>query len=305
MRVAALDLGSNTFLLLIADVHEKQLQRVICDETRIVKLAQGVQSSGVLHADALARAEKCFREYAALIKTHKVERIVAVATSAARDAKNGKEFLALGEQYGIPIQIISGQEEARITFLGSTFDQLEAKKCIVIDVGGGSTEIIGYDEEEQSLCGMSVNVGSVRLTEMFITKHPVSRSELAKLHKFAEQEFVKVREVLPNIAGQRIVVVAGTPTSLACLDHAKEYEECFVHGHMLSRQRLQYWTTELAKLSVEEREKLPGMPPKRSEVLVAGTSILDAAIGVLGGSEAMVSTKGVRYGLALSWEQFQ
>src|SRR5262249_6939279 len=142
MRVAALDLGSNTSLLLIAQMEGARLVRVLHDETTITKMGQGVHANRRFHPEALARLDACFASYAKTIRELKCDKVVAVATSAARDVSNGHELLDLGKKHGIPIHIISGDKEAQLTFKGALCDRESTIGIAVVDVGGGSTEII-------------------------------------------------------------------------------------------------------------------------------------------------------------------
>lgn len=297
MKVAALDLGSNTFLLLLAEVRNGQVEKVYGDHTRVVKLGQGIQQNKKFHPDALKRAEDCFRNYAKLIAEFKPEKVLAVATSAARDAENKNDFFALAEKYKIPLQIISGSMEADITFQGATCDFANNVDKAVIDVGGGSTEIIGQGENKK-ITGKSVDVGSVRLTEMFFPQQPPKPQEVAALFDYAQKQFNEARAHFPKNV-KEVIAVAGTPTSLACLELAQDYDESKVHKLTLTQQQIEQWVEKMSPLSVEEREKLKGMPSKRADVLVAGSLILLAAMKSLNVSQVTVSTRGVRFGVAL------
>ncbi len=300
MRVAALDLGSNTSLLLIAEVDGHQITKVILDETRITKLGQGVHASRRFHPDALTRMRKCLMDYAQKIKTHQCEKVIAVATSAARDVANGNELVEMGRELGIPIHIIEGEREADLTFKGALSDRASTEGCAVVDVGGGSTEIIFQGPE--GLKSQSLDVGSVRLTEMYIKAHPVDRTAMTKISQYVQTEFAKVK--LSGAIITELVAVAGTPTTLAALEQQKAFDENLVNGYKLSVDRIQNWIGKLAKMTIAEREVLPGMQPKRSDVIVTGALILAGAVRALGKSEITVSTRGVRYGVALAWQEF-
>ncbi len=312
MRVAALDLGSNTFLLLIAEVAEDpnytsgplQVKEILCDETQVVRLAQDVDKTGRFHPEALKRAELCLLNYRQIIDQYRVDEVRAVATSAARDASNKEQFFSLGDRFHIPIRVIEGSLEAALTFRGATEGGASGKAQVVIDVGGGSTEVIGQSSfgessgAETGVKGHSFDVGSVRLTERFISKHPVPLEELQAMQSFIKEEFERGRGFLPQGPIDEVVAVAGTPTTLACLKMQRDYSEDFVHGCQLSLDEMSEWLTRLASLSIEQREALVGMPAKRADVLVAGLAILMGATKALGQSQVTVSTRGVRYGLA-------
>ncbi len=299
MRVAALDLGSNTTLLLIAEVNNGQI-KVLVDEARVTKLGQGVQASRRFHPEALARMRVCLSEYQALIEAHRCDKVIAVATSAARDVGNGIELVQIGAERGIPIQIISGQSEAELTFRGALFDRGDTRGSAVIDVGGGSTEIIVHSNE--GVRGISVDVGSVRLTEQFVTTDPISPAELSSLTRHIDSAFNRVK--IPTGVLKGAFAVAGTPTTLAALAQQSEYSEEIVHSYKLSVPLIQTWCDRLAQLSGQERRSLPGMQPGREDVIVAGTAILLGAAKALNVSELTVSTRGVRYGVALTAGEF-
>lgn len=308
MKVAALDLGSNTFLLLIAEIDSPSI-KVICDKLTVTRLGQGVGQNGYFHPEALARARQCLNEYRAIIDQEKVDRVVAVATSAARDAKNAEELFAIGRDLKIPIQIIEGDKEAELTFLGSTFDHTfnhGLGQHLVIDIGGGSTEIIvgsaGKIEK-----GFSMDIGSVRLQERFISKQPVLPDEQKALSNYIDEMFVQHAEQLPDpqvktINTIKMIAVAGTPTTLAAVDQGMPFEEGRIHGYQLTRSRLQFWLDQFCAMSVEEKQKLPGMDPKRADVILVGTQILIACMDYYSVETLTVSTKGLRYAAALKWK---
>jgi exopolyphosphatase/guanosine-5'-triphosphate,3'-diphosphate pyrophosphatase len=300
MRVAALDLGSNTSLLLIAEIEAEQVMRIIHDETRVTKMGQGVHANRRFHPEALARLDECLRDYSRAIREHGCEKTVAVATSAARDVHNGGDLIELGRSHGIPIHVVSGELEAQLTFRGALCDRANTKGVAVIDVGGGSTEIISEMWGQPK--GTSVDVGSVRLTELFVSKHPIPFAERASLRDYSAQAFA--RATLPKGPFREVVAVAGTPTTLAAIDQHRDFDERLVHEYKLPLATIEYWADRLAAMTVDERERLPGMQPKRADVIVTGAEILANAIRALGKSEVTVSTRGVRYGAALAWRDF-
>jgi len=299
MRVAALDLGSNTSLLLVAEVEGGVVTRVLHDETTITRMGQGVHANRRLHPEALARLDACFAKYAKTFKELKAETVIGVATSAARDVSNGDELLKLGAKYGIPIHIVSGKKEAALTFRGALCDRVTAEGISVIDVGGGSTEIIS--QQGGAPVGVSVDVGSVRLTELFVKSDPITANEKQEIAKYADEAFAKAR---PPAAAREAVAVAGTPTTLAALDQKIAFDEKKIHGYKLSAAQIDHWIDKMSGLTVEQRQALPGMEPKRADVIVPGTMILRAAMRALNVQQVTVSTRGVRYGVALEWESF-
>lgn len=295
MRVAALDLGSNTFLLLIANVSSKGvIEKVLCDEVRVTRLAEGVNQTKKLSSQALDRAEKCLQEYSKIIGKYQVEKVQAVATSAARDASNSEKFFELAKKYNIPVEIIAGDKEAELTFHGAV-DGSPEQGTVVIDIGGGSTEIIGISNNKVK--GFSLNIGSVRLTEMFISNHPTPTSELYELQTYIKNQLELNKVHLPS-NGYKIIAVAGTPTTLAALDLQQRFSAKDIEGYSLSKDTLTSWLSRLSQLSLEERLMLQGMEKGREDVIIAGLSILKITTEFFCADSITVSTKGVRYGLA-------
>lgn len=305
MRVAALDLGSNTSLLMIADVEEGRIKKILRDELRVTRMGQGVHQNRKLHPEALARLDDCFREYSAIVKSEKVDTVLAMATSAARDVTNADELFSLGRKHGFEIEIIPGDREAEITFKGSTFEEETTSGLYVVDVGGGSTEIIGSDDDGR-LHGGSVDVGSVRLTEMFVSEHPIASVEIRKIKDYVRS---KIKEKLATISLPRpvdLIAVAGTPTTLAAVIQKTPYSHEVVHGFEISLVILEEWMERLAKMTVKERQMLPGMDQKRADVLVAGLIVLIETCKYLNLDRVRVSDRGVRFGVALyAYERLQ
>jgi exopolyphosphatase/guanosine-5'-triphosphate,3'-diphosphate pyrophosphatase len=302
MRIAAIDMGSNTTLMLICDVQNNKITKVISDHSEMTRLSQELQADKLLKPEALDRLDKCLAFYREIMSRAHVEKVVAVATSAARDAKNQSEFFRITDSHAIPVQIISGDQEAKVTFVGSTFDVQDKEGVVVIDIGGGSTEIVA--EQNGRVEGFSLNVGSVRMTEQFFSSHPVRASEVASLEAFLRQELIRQRGHLPEPKNvKRAVAVAGTPTTLAMILQQITFDEEQVHGFVVTKKTVEEWLEKLAGMSIEQRCRLIGMHPKRADVMVAGLAILSSVLQFLELGELTVSTKGVRYGLALLHDQ--
>ena len=297
MKIAALDLGSNTFLMLIAVVNNGAIEEVLVDKVTVTRLGQGVHENKRFHEEALARADQCLENYAAVIGEHGVDKVVAVATSAARDVENKEELLAIGQKWNIPISIISGDEEACLTYRGSTFDLKSPHEYAVIDVGGGSTEVLGVDREGQ-VRGCSVDVGSVRLTEMFIRNDPITKGEMRKVDSYIDRCLQEKKTQI--FCAEKVVAVAGTPTTLAAVVQEREFSETTIHGYRLTLEQIIRYRKIMMDRTLELRKQMKGMDRERADVIVVGTSILKGFIEFLGASEVYVSTKGVRYGLALT-----
>lgn len=305
MIVAAYDFGSNTTLMLVAEVQNGRIVKVLRDESTVTKMGQGVHANRELHPEALQRIDECLNDFDQKLKSipgisDKDVYKVGVATSAARDVKNPDALYDLAKKYNIDLHVIEGKKEAELTFMGSAQDFLENNKtCAVIDVGGGSTEIIVGNE--QNFSGHSYDVGSVRLSELFITKHPIPEKEIINCQNYARGIF---SEKKPEQKIDLVIGVAGTPTTLAALQSGQAFSEETVHKARLNVELLNQWIKKLAAMTLDERERLPGMQPKRGEVIVVGATILKEALQSLGQQELIVSTRGVRYGVAARYEQF-
>ena len=294
MRIACLDLGTNTFLCLIAELGQNGFKEIF-DASTVVRLGQDLysESKARLHPEALQRAEKCLSEYAEKAKELNVERIYAVATSAARDAENRDELFRICKDLGIELEIIAGEREAELTYRGSFVDQ-ELEGSLVVDVGGGSTEFLV--KEAGRTKATSLNIGAVRFTDNYVKSHPVSEADILEMTAAIQQ---KLRE-LPKIKKPNyLVAVAGTPTTLAAIiQELDSFDKEKSDDFSLSKEDLQIWRDKLAAMSLEERLKLPGMQKGREDVIVAGTNILLQVLEKFSADYYLVSTRGVRYGLA-------
>ncbi|AFX99770.1 Ppx/GppA phosphatase family protein [Bdellovibrio bacteriovorus] len=296
-KVAALDLGTNTFLCLIASGDKDGIKKVHRDLMQVVRLGQGVGQTGEFHPDALARARQCLTEFKKEIDSEHVDQILAMATSAARDARNGQELFRIGEELGIPIEIIPGEDEARITYLGGTAGGTNPNvTSLVVDVGGGSTELI-VGKGADILYGHSLDIGGVRLTEKFITNQPVIEKDRKPLEAFIQEQ---LKAILPEIQKHKIdqiVAVAGTPTALVAIE-VGGFDEKKVDGFFLKKDRLAHWVEEFARTTVEEKKTKYHLGG-RADIIFAGASILLAVVEALKLEGMVVTTKGVRYGVAL------
>lgn len=300
---ASLDLGTNTCLMLVADKTAGGDLRVISDHSTVVRLGQGVDKNRALHLDAIERTLACLRRYAEIARSQgaKPEEAVAVATSQARDAKNGAEFFARVEkETGFRFRIISGDDEARMSFLGALLPGMDPEKSAVIDIGGGSTEIISRVGGNWG--GQSVDMGSVRFTERFLKSDPVTDQEFWACQEAIDnalQVFVPWRESTPS--DFQMVAVAGTATTLAQWHLGlPSFDAKKIDGHVLTRGDLHRQVEELKWRTVEERKALTGIEAGRADVLLAGAMILWRSLEVLGFRECVVSTRGLRYGALLS-----
>ena len=286
MRVAAIDQGTNTTRLLVADVTDSRIDEVLRRST-ITRLGEGVDARRRLLPLPITRVRNCLAEYRRELELLGAERALLVATSAVRDAENGEAFLGEIEwSYGFTTRLLTGDEEAELTLRG--VGGVDGT-TVVIDIGGGSTELIS------SGARVSTELGSVRLTERFLESDPPTASELESLAS-------AIRSVLEehDLSATRGVGVAGTVTSLAALDLGLvEYDSDRVHGHRLSESAVRAQLERLAALPLAERREVPGLEPERAPVIVAGAAILLEVMRHLGLPEIEVSERDILDGAAL------
>lgn len=298
MRKASIDLGTNTALLLVAEVADGAVRGVHHDQSTMVRLGQEVDRTRRLHPDAIARTMACLRGYAAKAASFGVKPsdVVCVATATARDAENGGEFFAaVTRETGLVFRTISGEEEAKRMFLGGLLPGMDPERSAVIDIGGGSTEFRSIDR------GLSLQMGSVRFTERFLKSNPVTDAEFWAARDAIDRALEGARawrEAIPREA--ELVGVAGTVVTLAQwhlgLSH---YDAAKIDDVRLTRGDVHRMVEELKWRSVEERKSLVGIEPGRADVLLGGALILWRSLETLGFPELRVSTRGLRFGVLL------
>ncbi len=302
MKVAALDLGSNTFLCLIAEVENQQIKKIYSDHVEVVRLGQGLSQSKLFHPEALIRADQCLSRFEKIITGNKPEKILAMATAAARDAENKEELFKIGKKYNIPIEVIPGEKEASITYQGGTSGLPPSEKNImVIDIGGGSTEFI-FGKGRNLIQGESFNIGVVKLTEKFISHQPTSQDQIINVTKFIDEHIDKALKVQPQgFQVDEILAVAGTPTALAAAQIGEFIPEK-VDGFSLTQKDLESWRERLTPATIEEKQKM-GIPQGRADVILTGVLILLQTLKKFKKEKLTVSTRGVRYGVALEMDR--
>ncbi len=295
MKVAALDLGSNTFLCLIADVIDRKITRIHEDVIEVVRLGQDVDKTKRLHTEALARADVCLKKFKKVIEFHKPDFVLAMATSAARDSENRDQLFNIGKNYGIPIEIIPGSEEANITFQGAMSGNDFTGRSLVVDIGGGSTEfIIGSSDRIE--ISKSLNLGCVRLTERFITAQPTPPEQMSQAENYITSQFAELDSFV-SFQVDSVLAVAGTPVALAAAQIGR-YDATEIDGFLLTKVMLLRWKDQLQAATYEEKIKL-GIPAGRADVILIGVLILLQTLEKFNKKQILVSTRGVRHGIAL------
>jgi exopolyphosphatase/guanosine-5'-triphosphate,3'-diphosphate pyrophosphatase len=305
MRVAVVDLGTNTTRLLVAEVEDGSLTEVD-KQTTITRLGQGVDATGQLADEAMDRVRAALAKYREIMDRESVSETIAVATSAMRDASNGPAFRdELNERFGIDARTISGDEEARLTFLGATSGRTPAaetpSETVVIDIGGGSTEYVIGPPNSAPDFHVSTQMGSVRHTERFLKSDPPEHEELVAL---AEDAWRVIEEHVPARYRDETtegIAVAGTATTLAAIDQELDpYDPEKVHGYRVSLAAAERIQAMLAALTLEARREVTGLHPDRAPTIVAGVTILIESIRAFGLEEIEVSEADILHGAAMA-----
>jgi exopolyphosphatase/guanosine-5'-triphosphate,3'-diphosphate pyrophosphatase len=299
MRIAVIDIGTNSTRLLVADVEGDRVEEIE-RRTTITRLGEGVERRGRLLESAMERVRSTCAEYSRIIESLSVGRTVAVLTSAVRDAVNGPEFeRALEKRFGFEAETITGEREARLTYLGATSHRSRGEPLLVVDIGGGSTEfVIGRGAHVEF--HVSTRAGSVRHTERNLESDPPTAKELTRCREEIREE---IENSIPPEA-RRLptdgIAVAGTPTSFAAIDQRLEpYDRERVDGYRLTGQAAERILGRLAALPLEQRRKVPGLHPERAPTIVAGGIILVEAMRLFGLDSIEVSEHDILEGVAL------
>jgi exopolyphosphatase / guanosine-5'-triphosphate,3'-diphosphate pyrophosphatase len=283
-RIAVVDLGTNTTRLLVGDVADGAVEQLERD-SRITRLGQGVDAAGRLADEAMDRVFDTLGDYRQTIDRLEPARVVGIATSAVRDAANGDEFRdELSRRFGVEARIIPGEEEARLTFLGATGGRTELEPPVmVLDIGGGSTEVVVGEPGAEPDFHVSTRLGSVRQTERHLQDDPPTEDQLSALSGEVAQTLA---DELPESVRSGVstgIAVAGTATSLAAIDQELEpYDPERVHGYSLRLERCEEILGLLASLPLERRRKVRGLHPERAPTIVAGGAILVESMRAFG-----------------------
>ncbi|MFN2608724.1 MAG: exopolyphosphatase [Acidimicrobiales bacterium] len=296
--VAAIDCGTNSTRLLVADESGATLERLM----RITRLGQGVDATGAMADEAVERTVAVLREYRAVMDTHGVGRVRMTATSAARDAANRDAFFAAAEAaVGTRPELLPGAEEARLSFLGATAELDPADgPFLVVDIGGGSTEFAVGTTEPTGV--VSTDMGCVRLTEKYLHSDPPAPEELSQVLSVARDWLDDVARDLPEAAeARRLVGLAGTVTTVAAVEMGlATYDRHRVHHFTLTREAAEDVFRTLATETRTARAANPGLEAGRVDVIVAGTAILVAILRYFDHDDCLVSESDILDGLVAS-----
>jgi exopolyphosphatase/guanosine-5'-triphosphate,3'-diphosphate pyrophosphatase len=302
MRVAVVDIGSNSTRLLIAEVADGRVTDELERATKVTRLGAGVDTDGRLREDAMERVYATLDDYHERIERHHADRALAVLTSAVRDAANGSDFAqTVEDRYGLAPHVLAGEQEAQLSFLGATSerDPQDDTPTLVIDIGGGSTELVIGRRQEAGF-HVSTQAGVVRLTERHIDHDPPTSAEIDALAQDARGILADAVPRHERDTVRHAIGVAGTATSLAAIAQELEpYDPEKVHGYVLGAPECQRILARLAAVPLEQRREVPGLDPARAPTIVAGVVILNEVMALFELEQIEVSEHDILRGAAL------
>ena len=305
-KIASIDIGSNTVLLLIAETDMSNYKiKTIANFYEMPRISKDLKKTGVISRERKEKLFEVLKKYKRKIAEHNCDKILVSATNAFRIAKNANEIVSeIKNKFGFDVNILSGDEEAKFSFLGATFEFEFDQNALVIDIGGGSTEVI-YGSNENILFKRSFGFGVVSLTEKFITGYPVSENEIRKISEYVKENFENLTSVIPFSLFS--IAVAGTPTTLSCIkQNLKTYDENKVEKSILTADDLRMLLSKLKVLTpAEVKTNFGSVVAGREDVLLTGTLILASLTDVLKIEKFHVSGKGIRYGAIVDYLQRQ
>jgi exopolyphosphatase/guanosine-5'-triphosphate,3'-diphosphate pyrophosphatase len=302
MRLASIDIGTNTILLLIADISDNGTLTVVRDEHFIARLGKGVDQNGLIQQETFVRVHNILHRLKSIADSENVENTVACGTSALRDAKNRTEFMEfINRQLSVKIKVLSGSEEAKLTYIGAVSDYIRsmpAEEFAVLDIGGGSTELV-MGTGLNIITANSIDIGSVRLTERILKTSPPDANALQKAVMLVQEKFQSIPSVSPKTS---VIGVAGTLTTLASLDLAiTKFDRNIINRHILSKDAIEKIFQELRPLTLDQIKSYPQIHPERADILLAGIIILLEILNKLNVNHIIVSNGGLRYGLLIDY----
>ena len=304
MRLASIDIGTNTVLMLIADVQRDGSLGVVRDEHFIGRLGKGVDEYGIILKDTFHRVRDILSQLKDIAGSLGVERCSACGTSALRDAKNRQEFIDfIKAELSLEIRILSGTEEAELTYLGAVSEYLphvNSETYAVLDIGGGSTEM-SVGSGAAIVSSVSIDIGSVRLTERILKNNPPGSTALENAIQIVQDHLQNIYPCSPTTT---LIGVAGTVTTCAALDlRIPKFERDLINRHILTSEAIDRIFEELRPLSLDQLQKYPQIHPSRADILLAGIIILRETMRKVNVSKITVSDRGLRYGMAIKTAQ--
>lgn len=302
MIIASIDIGTNTILLLIAEIDGRTKQiKTLRDELRTPRIGRGLSVNSPIKQEKAELLLKTLTEYKEIIAKYSCDKVILTATNAFRIASNAGELVKrIKAELELDVTIVKGKEEAGLSYLGAVSSFPGEKKYLVIDIGGGSTEIISGNNEG-ILFSNSYQLGVVSLTERFFKNQPPQESEIKEFTDFVKCTLSGIDS--DKITNAKTIAIAGTPTTLACIkQNLKDYDEAVIEGSKLTLEELKSFKDMLSKLTPAEiKSRYGNVMTGREDVILAGTSILHGIMENFNIPEITVSTKGIRYGAILNF----
>jgi exopolyphosphatase/guanosine-5'-triphosphate,3'-diphosphate pyrophosphatase len=306
MRIAAIDIGTNSIHMIVVQVRQDLSFEVIDREKDMVRLGAGGLDGRSLTSRAITAALQTLSKFRRIAEANRVDEVVAAATSAVREADNGGDFIAqVASTTGIPVRVISGTEEARLIHIAACYGvDTAGSPAVVIDVGGGSVEVSLGTAQSVSQ-GRSFKLGVIRLTERFVKSDPISKRDEARLTKYINKEIGPYLDLLARRRFDRIIGTSGTILSLGslALSEASGAKPEDLRSRRVSAKALSKLRRRLTDLDLDARLRLPGLDPRRADIAVAGSILLDTVLRRLGAGEITLSDMALREGLVLDYIQ--
>ncbi|MCF7912370.1 MAG: Ppx/GppA family phosphatase [Candidatus Cloacimonetes bacterium] len=293
---AIIDIGSNSLKMLIYRAINGGME-IISDRATITGLGAGVYQTGNLSEKSIVKTIRVFKEYIAKAQALGVEAVTAIGTMALREAANGGEFLVRAErETGHKIEVISGEEEARLSYKAAlSLPGLENKKVLIFDLGGGSTEFI-YVRDKELVERKSLNIGVVNMTEQFLSNDPVTKNQIDELDKYLKN---RLATEIVNKEIDIIVGVGGSVSTMSAVQmELKEYKPGLIHNFHLSREEILRQIELYRSREIERRKEIAGLQAGREEVILAGSVIVKVILSYFNQKEVIVSEQGLRHGIA-------
>jgi len=299
LKLAAVDIGTNSTRLLVAEVSEKGQVKEVLKLGKVTKLGKGIKQTKRISPESMARTLDTLREFKKIIEEHNVEKVIVATTEAARLAENAEEFIKGVRNLGFDIEILSDKEEAELVFKANLLSfNIKGKDIMTVDLGGGSTEIV-YGSEREVLFSKSLKFGVVLLNEEFLRSDPPKSEELKSLESYLRNRLLEVKPYIGNSEFE-VFAVGGTITSVVAMEERMTvYDSQVVHGYKVTKDIVEKWYRKLTSMKEEERKNVAGLEKSRSDVIIPGLAFFKVFCEVFGKEKLTVSERGLLYGLLL------
>ncbi|SMP16966.1 exopolyphosphatase / guanosine-5'-triphosphate,3'-diphosphate pyrophosphatase [Desulfurobacterium pacificum] len=298
MRLATIDIGTNSTRLLISESDERGKIKQLLKLGRVTRLGKGVKKTGRLSKESIEKTIVALKEFKQVIEQYKVDKVIVATTEAARLAENADEFLNRVRELGFEIEILSDKEEAELVFKANVLSFNVHGRAMTVDLGGGSTEIV-YGTPNKIEYLESLKFGVVTLYEEFLKSDPPTEEELSQLESFIREKLLEVKKYIKE-PDFEVFAVGGTITSVVAMEEEMEvYKPEIVHGYRVTKAMVEKWYKKLISLTESERKKVKGLEENRSDVIIPGLAFFKVFCEVFNKESLTVSEHGLLYGLAL------